>query len=171
MIVKDEEEVLARCLNCVQPFADEIIIADTGSSDNTIKIARTFTDKVYSFEWCDDFSAARNFSFEKATGDYLMWLDADDAIAPEMLPRLRALKARIEAENADMAVCKYVNGGCVYCRERIVKRAGGFRWEGRVHECIPPRGKVLQDDFAVTHLGSDKQRGARNLHIYQKWRA
>ena len=171
MIVRDEEKVLARCLDSVKDAVDEIVIVDTGSSDNTAALAKRYTRAVFPLAWTDDFSAARNFSFEKATGDYLMWLDADDAIAPEMLPRLRALKARIEAENADMAVCKYVNGGCVYCRERIVKRAGGFRWEGRVHECITPRGKVLQDDFAVTHLGSDKQRGARNLHIYQKWRA
>lgn len=171
MIVKDEEKVLARCLDSVRREVDEIVIVDTGSTDGTAALAKKYTDAVYSFPWTDDFSAARNHSFAQATGDFLMWLDADDAISPEMLPRLHALKARIEAENADMAVCKYANGSCVYCRERIMRRALGFCWEGRVHECISPRGKVISDEFCVTHLGSDKPRGARNLHIYQKWRA
>lgn len=171
MIVKDEEQVLARCLDSVQDAADEIVIADTGSSDATCEIARRYTDKVFFVPWTDDFSAARNFSFSRAGGDLLMWLDADDVILPDMLPRLAALKARMRAENADMAVCRYVNGGCAYLRERIMRRSAGFRWEGRVHECIPPHGKVIRDEFAVHHLGSDKPRGARNLHIYQKWRA
>ena len=171
MIVKDEEPVLPRCLDSVKDAVDEIVIVDTGSSDGTVAVARQYTDAVFFFPWTDDFSAARNVSFEKATGDFLMWLDADDAISPDMLPRLAALKARMEQEHADMAVCKYVNGSCVYCRERIVRRDFGFRWEGRVHECITPRGKIVFDEFAVRHLGSDKPRGARNLHIYQKWRA
>ncbi len=171
MIVKDEAKILARCLESVKNAADEIVIVDTGSTDGTADVARRYTDRIFSFPWTDDFAAARNFSFEKATGDYLMWLDADDVIAAEMLPRLQALKTRICDENADMVVCKYVNGGCVYFRERIMRRARGFRWEGRVHECVSPRGKVISDDFSVTHLGSDKPRGARNLHIYQKWRA
>ena len=72
MIVKNEEEVLARCLDCVLQFADEIIIVDTGSSDKTKEIASKYTDKVYDFEWCDDFSKARNYAFSKATMDYVM---------------------------------------------------------------------------------------------------
>ena len=73
MIVKDEELTLARCLGCVQPFADEIVIVDTGSSDGTAVVARNYTEKVFSFAWCDDFSAARNFSFSKASCDLVMW--------------------------------------------------------------------------------------------------
>ena len=95
MIVKDEREVLARCLECVRPFADEIIVADTGSQDGSQDIARSFTDNVYPFEWCDDFSAARNFSFEKATCELVMWLDADDVIAQEDVKKLCALKERM----------------------------------------------------------------------------
>lgn len=171
MIVKDEEEVLARCLDSVKDAADEIVIADTGSTDATVSIARRYTDRVFPFAWSDDFSAARNFSFSKARGDLIMWLDADDVIAPDMLPRLNALKARMQREHADLAACRYNSGGCSYFRERIVRRAGNFVWEGRVHECIGAHGKVIRDEFSVTHLGSNKPRGARNLHIYQKWRA
>ena len=70
MIVKNESEVLARCLDSVRGAVDEIIIVDTGSDDNTREIARRYTDHVYDFEWIDDFSAARNYSFSKASMDY-----------------------------------------------------------------------------------------------------
>ena len=83
MIVKNECEVLDRVLGSVISFADEIIVIDTGSTDNTAEIAKKYTDKVFSFEWKDDFSAARNFSFSKGTSDYLMWLDADDVVPRE----------------------------------------------------------------------------------------
>ena len=93
MIVKDEEAVLSRCLTSVGDFADEIIIVDTGSKDRTKEIAGRFTDKIYDFAWRDDFAAARNFAFEKGTGDYLFWLDADDVIPREELTKLKDLKA------------------------------------------------------------------------------
>ncbi|MDE5995713.1 MAG: glycosyltransferase family 2 protein, partial [Eubacterium sp.] len=83
MIVKNEEKVLARCLESIKNAVDEIIIADTGSTDNTKEIAKKYTDKIYDFEWVDDFSKARNFSFSKASKDYIMWLDADDIISKE----------------------------------------------------------------------------------------
>ena len=83
MIVKDEEMVLARCLETVKSWVDEMIIVDTGSTDGTKEIARRYTDRVYDFAWRDDFAAARNFTFSKARCDYCMWLDADDVILPE----------------------------------------------------------------------------------------
>ena len=78
MIVRNEEDVLGRCLESVKDIVDEIIIVDTGSTDRTKEIAGRFTNTVYDFPWIDDFSAARNFSFSKATMDYQMWLDADE---------------------------------------------------------------------------------------------
>ena len=71
MIVKNEEKVLARCLDSIADLMDEIIIVDTGSSDNTKEIAKKYTDKIYDFAWIDDFSAARNYSFSKATKEYI----------------------------------------------------------------------------------------------------
>lgn len=177
MIVKNEEEVLARCLESVKLLVDEIIIVDTGSTDKTVEIARAFTEKIYDFPWVDDFAKARNFSFGQATGDYILWLDADDYISPENAERFVALKDLLENELPDMVMCPYdvSHGGnaplSTFYRERLVRRCMGFVWQGRVHECIAPRGKILHFDFRVSHLGSKKIRGARNLHIYQKWAA
>ena len=106
MIVKNESEVLARCLDSVRDAVDEIIIIDTGSDDNTREIARRYTDHVYDFEWIDDFSAARNYSFSKASMDYCMWLDADDMLAPEARAALCALKATLDPSVA-VVMMKY----------------------------------------------------------------
>jgi len=81
MIVKDEEDCLARCLMSVMPVVDEIIIVDTGSTDRTKVIAKTYGAKVYDFEWTNDFSEARNFSLSEATGDWILVLDADETIS------------------------------------------------------------------------------------------
>ena len=83
MIVKDEENVIERCLKSVKGIFDEIIIVDTGSSDSTKKIVSKYTDKIYDYKWNNDFSEARNYSFSKATCDYIMWLDADDVLLEE----------------------------------------------------------------------------------------
>ncbi len=176
MIVKDEEEVLARCLESAAPLVDEIVIADTGSADRTAEIAHEYTDNVYPFAWIDDFAAARNFAFSKASGDYLFWLDADDVIPAESAALFPALKKQLEEEAPDMVMCPYDMGpvhdekpACTFFRERFLRREAGPVWKGRIHECIVPNGKVVKNPFRVLHLGSKKVRGARNLHIFQKW--
>jgi glycosyltransferase involved in cell wall biosynthesis len=80
MIVKDESERLEQFLSHHSPLFDELIIVDTGSTDKTKEIALQFTDKVFDFPWGDDFSAARNFSVLKATGEWILWLDPDEQI-------------------------------------------------------------------------------------------
>lgn len=174
MIVKNEEEVLERCLSSVVKLVDEIIVVDTGSSDDTVNIAKRFGAKVFSFAWVDDFAAARNYAFSLGACDYLLWLDADDFITPENAELFIKLKADLESENPDAAECPYeiISDGkpvLKFMRERIVKRSAGFEWQGRVHECITPRGKIIKSDFCVRHLGSNKPRGSRNLDIYRKW--
>ena len=81
MIVKNEAEILARCLDSLVGLMDEIIIVDTGSTDDTKEIARQYTDLVYDFSWCDDFAAARNFSFSKATKEYIYAPDAHEVLS------------------------------------------------------------------------------------------
>jgi len=73
LITKNEELFLEQCLNSVKDLVDEIIIVDTGSIDKTKEIAKKFTDKIYDFEWCDDFSKARNEFFKYATKDWILF--------------------------------------------------------------------------------------------------
>jgi glycosyltransferase involved in cell wall biosynthesis len=95
IIVKDEEERLPHCLASVQGIADEMIVVDTGSHDRTIAIAKKYGATVHSFEWCNDFSAARNHSLQYAQGDWVLVLDADETLVPAIIP---ALKQAIRSE-------------------------------------------------------------------------
>lgn len=173
MIVKNEEEVLERCLSCAKSIADEIIIVDTGSTDKTKDIAKKFTDKVYDFKWIDDFSLARNFSFSKATKEYIMWLDADDVILSSDLEKLVNLKETLD-KNIDMVMLKYNTGfdenGNVnfsYYRERILKRSKGYTWISPIHEVIAISGNTLYTDIAITHKKSGSTNPKRNLKIFE----
>ncbi len=174
MIVRDEESVLDRCLSCVKDIADEIIIVDTGSTDKTKEIAALYTDKIYDFKWIDDFSAARNFSFSKASMDYIMWLDADDVIDSENKKKLLNLKES-PAMTADVYMMKYHVGfdssgvpNFSYYRERLLKRSCNFFWNGAVHEAITPRGKIEYSDIAVLHKKLKVNDPDRNLKIFEK---
>lgn len=169
MIVRNEEEVLGRCLASVRDFVDEIVIVDTGSQDKTKEIASKFTSNIYDFCWEDDFAAARNFSFSQAREEYLLWLDADDVIEQEAQNRFASLKKMLKEERPDVVMCKYKTGGLLYERERILKRCPEAKWRGHVHECIVRFGKTVHADFTVTHLPTGKERGDRNLQIYLKW--
>ncbi len=172
MIVRDEEQVLARCLDSVMDLVDEIMIVDTGSVDHTKEIAKRYTHHVYDFPWIDDFAAARNASFEKATMDYCMWLDADDVITEENRERFKQLKTSLNCD-VDVVMLPYQSSETFCCnRERLLRRKADFRWKGRVHEAIAPAGNILYGDAAVTHRPIEKQRDkadreGRNLRIYR----
>lgn len=174
MIVKNESEVLARCLDSIRDAVDEIIIIDTGSDDNTREIARRYTDHVYDFEWIDDFSAARNYSFSKASMDYCMWLDADDVLAPEARAALCALKETLDPSVAvvmmkyDTAFDASGRAALSYYRERLIRRGAGMSWAGAIHEAIAPVGKVLHTDIAVSHRKLHAGDPDRNLRIFEK---
>ncbi|MBR4278510.1 MAG: glycosyltransferase, partial [Lachnospiraceae bacterium] len=98
MIVKNEEKVLARCLDSLEGLYDELIIVDTGSSDSTKSIAAGYTDKIFDFEWINDFSAARNFAFSKATMEYIYSADADEVLDEENRLRFKILKENLLPE-------------------------------------------------------------------------
>ena len=172
MIIKNEEPVLVRCLNCVKQFADEIVIVDTGSNDKSKEIAQNFTSKVYDFTWCDDFSKARNFAFSKGTSDYLMWLDADDVISQEDIKKINLLKSL--KTDVDIFMCKYAmdfknfSPALTYNRERIVKRSANFQWVGFVHEVIVPSGKIEYTDIEIRHQKEVPSPPKRNLKLYEK---
>ena len=172
MIVKDEEKVLERALINARIYADEIIIVDTGSTDSTKQIASKYTDKIYDFDWCDDFSKARNFAFQQATCDYLMWLDADDIVPDKTANYICTLKQDM---TSDVYMLKYEsnfrkNGEATfsYFRERIIRNCKNAKWEGCVHECITPFGKVERVNFGIEHHSIKTSISRRNLDIYLK---
>ena len=88
-IVKNEEATLSRTLDSVKGVVDEMVVVDTGSRDRTREIAREFGARVYDFEWCDDFAAARNESLKHAQGDWILVLDADEVLVPEIVPQIK----------------------------------------------------------------------------------
>lgn len=173
MIVKNEEDVLARCLNSVRPLVDEIIVVDTGSTDQTREIAESLADQVYDFTWTEDFAAARNFAFQQGSCDYLMWLDADDVIEEE--ERSRFLKLKKELPPAvNVVMMKYNTGfddqGNVtfsYYRERLIKNHAGMEWKGAIHEVVEPQGQVVHWDCAVSHRKLHPTESDRNLRIFE----
>ncbi len=173
MIVKNEEDVLERCLKSVADLVDEIILVDTGSTDRTREIAARFTDQVFDFPWQDDFSAARNESFSHASMDYCMWLDADDILLEADQKAFLALKETLEP-TVSVVMAPYHTGfdesGHVtfsYYRERLIKNRAGMVWAGAVHEAVSPAGKIQYADFAVTHRKVHPSDPDRNLRIYQ----
>lgn len=177
MIVRNEHDTLARCLESARAAVDEIVIVDTGSDDDTKEIARRYTQRVLDFVWQDDFSLARNFAFSHAQCDFILWLDADDVL--EDAAALTAFK-QTQLNRFDVVMAPYHAGfdaqgkpTFTYYRERLVRRGMGFVWEGAVHEAIVPRGRIGYADFAVRHaknhdVNPDPQ---RNLRIYEKLRA
>jgi len=174
MIVKNEESLLGRCLDSIQPFVDEIIIVDTGSTDKTKQIAQKYTDKVYDFVWIDDFSKARNYSFSKATGDYIMWLDADDVVEKIELEKLLKFKPLIKG-NVDVYRLKYNikfdesnNPTFSYFRERILKNNQTFFWQDPIHEVITPHGVIQNLNISISHRKVKENTPMRNLKIYQR---
>lgn len=88
-IALNEEVALPKCLSSVQGVVDEIVLLDTGSSDRTIEIALSFGAKVYDYKWCNDFSAARNEALKYVQGDWVLVLDADEVLVPEIIPNLQ----------------------------------------------------------------------------------
>ncbi len=173
MIVRDEEKALGRCLESVASLMDEIIVADTGSTDRTVEIAEAHGAKVFHFPWCDDFSAARNFAFSKATMQYCMWLDADDVLESADREALRTLKETLSPDT-DVVMLRYHTGfdadgapAFTYWRERLLRRAAGFYWQGAVHEAITPAGKIVYGDAAVSHKKIGPGDPDRNLRIFE----
>lgn len=154
MIVRDEEHSIARCLQSVVGLADEIVIVDTGSTDNTVQICRSFGTKIYSFTWKNDFSAARNYSLEQATGEWILVLDADDELPGGVISDIRKLTV---AENYDayFFITKNLVGAeqqptiLNYAQLRLFRNYPHFRYTGIIHELIP---KIHEAKYQVVPI-------------------
>lgn len=177
MIVRNEENTIARCLDSVKGIPDEIVMVDTGSADGTKEIVKEYTDKIFDFTWIDDFAAARNFAFSKATMDYILWLDADDVFADSDREKLLKIKNNFDP-SIDVVNMPYLlafdhSGAATFSlrRNRLVKRSKNFRWIGAVHEYLEVYGPVLNSDVCVSHKGIERGDSDRNLKIYEKRKA
>lgn len=141
MIVRNEERSIRRCLESAVPFVDEIVIADTGSIDGTKQICAKYGARLSDFEWADDFAAARNFCLEKASCDWILWLDADEELQVFDFPALRSC---LEDRREDFLSVRMLHfygpepadGTRSYlsCSFRLFRNGSGIRYAGRIHE-------------------------------------
>ena len=174
LIVRNEEGTLARCLSSIRDHVDEIVVVDTGSTDRTEQVAREFTDRIFHCTWRRDFAQARQYAFDRASGDWVFWLDADDVVV-----NANRIRHSVESAPAETKALywKYVvgrdefgNSTCEFWRERCVRNEGQFRWVGRVHEVLVPRtacATARVDDVVVMHYREPKpdRPKSRNLDI------
>jgi len=175
MIVKNEAFNLPYILADIRGVADEIIVVDTGSTDDTKEIAKAAGAKVFDSPWCDDFSAARNYSLSQATGHMILWLDADDRINPaSKAAMLRELKT-IERK---MYFCRVKNtNGPEFLQLRMFPNDKRIRFNGRVHEAIFEmhgyEQELFDSAFVINHTGYERPDVARakllrNLGLLEK---
>ncbi len=182
MIVRDEQEMLPRCLAAVAAAVDEIVIVDTGSTDATIEIARSFGARVIEREWTGSFAQARNVSFDAARGDWLMYLDADELLVREDVRLLRSLTGRTWREAFYLSETNHTgdpDDGTAVAHNalRVFRNRPEYRFEGRLHEQIAQRlPGYLPERFEATsvrveHYGylgivrDSRQKSRRNIEL------
>jgi tetratricopeptide (TPR) repeat protein len=151
---------LANCLESVRGIFDEIAVVDTGSTDRTVEIARSFGANVFDFVWVDNFSAARNEALSHATGDFAFWLDADDVVGPAEREKLRELLGRLRAVDPAAYVVRCAcdpspdgtGGDTVVDHVRLFPLRDDARWTYRVHEQILPALRLAKVPVRWTNL-------------------
>jgi tetratricopeptide (TPR) repeat protein len=182
MIVRDEEAMLPRSLVAARDAVDEIVVVDTGSRDRTVEIAREFGAKVIEREWNGSFADARNASFEAASGDWLLFLDADEVLDPADAPLLRELTGKVWREAFYLVETNHTgelgDGTAVtHNALRLFRNRPEYRFEGRVHEQIAhrlPSGlpeRIEPTAVRVDHYGylgvvrDAKEKSRRNIEL------
>jgi glycosyltransferase involved in cell wall biosynthesis len=183
MIVRNEEQNLPRCLASVRGLFDEIVVVDTGSTDRTKDIAAGYGARIVDFAWIDDFSAARNFALANATGDYAIWLDADDVVEPSERIKLENLRRQLRPDGKEAYVlrcfCDTADGALLAVdHPRLFPLRDDIRWERRIHEVINPaldRAGIplVWTDIVVRHTGyadaaTHQRKRERDLKLLMK---
>lgn len=182
MIVKNEEEYIKAALESAKAVVDEIIILDTGSTDRTKFICSDYTDKIYETEWKDDFGDARNKCIEKASGDWVLWLDADERI---LIKNETAFKELLLKEDSNVFSVKLLHltdseseeekKYFISYHNRLFRRTGDFFFKGSIHEKlviepgIAPKSDNAGNCVEIIHYGygrkNMKEKALRNLNI------
>lgn len=170
MIVKNEARCLARCLSSLQPIVDEIIVVDTGSTDDTRDIAATFGAKLFQFDWVDDFAAARNFSLAQAGGDWILAADADEYASNALSLEIREFIQGRPAIGRLKIVSEFRQNGNLLKSQSFVSRLfpHGVRFRGRIHEQLVsqlPRINLRGDLWHDGYL--EVQKTDRNIRLLQ----
>jgi tetratricopeptide (TPR) repeat protein len=185
MIVKDEEEMLPRSLEAVQPAVDEIIVVDTGSTDRTVEIAESFGATILHHEWTGDFSAARNVSIDAASGDWILWLDADEVLVAEDREKLRKLAGQTWREAFYLVETNFtgdIEDGTAVTHNalRLFRNRPEYRFSGRLHEQMAHNlpgylaERVGHTQVRIEHYGylgvvrESKDKARRNLELLEK---
>lgn len=183
MIVKNEAKNIGRCLESIVHVADEIIVVDTGSIDNTKEIAKIYGVKIYDFKWIDDFSKARNYSISKASGNWILILDGDDQFEKEDTDKL--LNIINNPDEGDIFVFNTIcylgdapgNEKIMNVNTRLFKNRPEIRYQGRIHEGVIPQNKNIVtklSDIRIYHYGylntcvKDQNKRERNMRILKK---
>jgi|GEM_PF-656530 len=182
MIVRDEQEMLPDCLTSLQDAVDEMVIVDTGSTDATVEIARSFGAKVLFHEWTGSFAEARNVSLQAAGGDWLLVLDADEVLVQEDVELLRALTQRTWREAFYLSETNHTgeleDGNAVtHNALRLFRNRPEYRYEGRLHEQIAHRLPAFLPDrmeasgVRIEHYGylgavrDSREKSRRNIEL------
>jgi tetratricopeptide (TPR) repeat protein len=183
MIVKNEAKTLPRCLESVRGVVDEMVVVDTGSTDDTVAVAERLGARVFHFPWCDDFAAARNAAVSHARGKWILALDADEALARETRRTLRTLLRDERYQAYLINIRSPVKGArsqsaVINAWPRVFRNRPEIRYAGRVHEQISPSiarmgGTVAATDLVIDHLGYHQDftdqmiKQARNLALLE----
>lgn len=183
MIVKDEAANIQEALSSVQGVADEIVVVDTGSTDGTPDLARSFTPQVFHYAWHDDFAAARNFSLDKATCSYCLWWDADDRVDAENAHKIRELKKHFDGLRAFAFELRDIRQGQInysLFQVRCFPNRKSIRFQGRIHEAIDwdalaDHVHLVNTNIVLTHHGYNDpavvaRKELRNIRLLQRER-
>lgn len=184
MIVKNEAKNLPRCLESVRGVVDEMVVVDTGSTDDSVAVAERLGARVFHFTWCDDFAAARNAAVSHARGEWILALDADEALARNARRKLRGLLRDTRYQAYLINIRSPVKGirsqsAVINAWPRVFRNRPEIRYAGRVHEQISPSiarigGTVAATDLMIDHLGyhqdftDQMEKQARNLALLEQ---
>jgi len=166
LIIKNEEKYLSRCLSSVENVADEIIVVDTGSTDNSVAIARKFTHHIYNYKWENDFSAARNYGLDKASGDWILILDGDEELGPNCAEALHNTINNNDAEAYLLRIINYTENASALPLSpdlviRLFRNDPAHRYKGMINEQISdsiiaakPDARIdIAEDVYIIHYG------------------
>ena len=182
IITKNEAEHLEKCLSALKPYPFEIIVTDTGSTDNSKEVALKYTDKVYDFEWINNFSAARNFTISRASHNVILSLDTDEFIKDIDLEKLEQLIQNNPKYVGSIEMLNYFedNGTIRYQTARLDRLFNRryYHFENPIHEVLSPIAKIpylsYEAPIVVDHvgyLGSKEyldEKSMRNMELLQK---